>query len=37
MIPILNYEVDNFSDVACFIEGSIHIVDRDGLGELLGV
>jgi len=37
MIPILDYEVDDFSYVACFIEGSIHIIDGDGSGETLAV
>jgi len=31
MIPILDYEVDEFSDVACFMEGSIHIIDREAI------
>ena len=33
---VLDYEVNNFSDVADFIKGSIHIIDRDGSGEALG-
>jgi len=33
MIPILDYEVNDFGDAACFVEGSIHIIDRDGLGR----
>jgi len=33
---ILDHEVNNFSDVASFIKGSIHIIDRDGSGEALG-
>jgi len=37
MIPILDYEVNDFGDVACLIEGSIHIIDGDGSGETLGV
>jgi len=37
VISILDYEVDNFSDVASIIEGSIYIVDRDGSREALGV
>jgi len=37
MIPVLDHEVDNFSDVASIIEGPIHIVDRDSLREKLGV
>ena len=37
MIPILDHEVDNFSDVASIVEGPIHIVDRDGSREMLGV
>ena len=37
MIPILNHEVDDFSYVAHFVKGSIHIIDRDGSGEMLGV
>ena len=37
MIPILDHEVDNFGDVAGIIEGPVHVVDRDGLGETLGV
>ena len=37
MIPILDNEVDNFSDVASIIEGPIHVVDRDGSRETLGV
>ena len=36
MIPILDYEADDFSYLACFIMGSIHIIDRDGSGEMLG-
>jgi len=37
MIPILDYEVNDFSYVACFVKGSIHIIDRDGSREMLGV
>ena len=37
MISILDYQVDNFSDVANIIEGPIYIVDRDGSREKLGV
>ena len=36
MIPILDYEVDNFSLVGCFIKGSVLIIDMDGSGETLG-
>jgi len=36
MITILDHEVDNFNDVACPIEGYIHIIDGDGSGETLG-
>ena len=32
MIPILDYEVNDFGDVVCFVEGPIHIIDRDGPG-----
>jgi len=37
MILILDYEVNNFSYVACFIYGSIHLLDRDGSGETMGL
>src|SRR5882672_4111018 len=37
MIPILDHEVKDFSDVASIIEGPVHIVDRDGSRETLGV
>jgi len=37
VISILDYEVDDFSDVASIIEGPIYIVDRDGSREKLGV
>jgi len=36
MIPILDYEVYDFGYVAHFIKGSVHIIDRDHSGELLG-
>ena len=36
VISILDYEVDDFGDVASIIEGSIYIVDRDGSREALG-
>jgi len=36
MIPILDYEVNNFSYVASFIKGSVHVKYRDGCGETLG-
>jgi len=36
VISILDYEVDNFGDVASIIEGSIYIVDRDGSRDALG-
>jgi len=36
VIPILDYEIDDFSDVAGFIEGPIHVVDGDGSGETPG-
>ena len=36
MVPIVDHEVDSFSDVPSIIEGPIHIVDRDGLRETLG-
>ena len=36
MISILDYEVNDFGYIACFIKGSIHIIDRDGSGETLG-
>ena len=36
MVPILDHEVNDFSDVASIVEGPIHIVDRDGLREMLG-
>jgi len=36
VISILDYEVDDFSDVASIIEGPIYIVDRDGSREMLG-
>jgi len=29
---ILDYQIDDFSDVASFIKGSIHVIDRDGSG-----
>ena len=35
MIPILDYEVNNFSYVAHFVKGSIHVIDRDGSRETL--
>jgi len=35
VISILDYEVDDFSDVASIIEGPIYIVDRDGSRETL--
>src|SRR5882724_7082896 len=37
VISILDYEVDDFGDVASIIEGPIYIVDGDGLRETLGV
>jgi len=37
MIPILDYEVYDFSYVAHFVKGSVHIIDRDGSGETLGM
>ena len=37
MIPILDHEVNDFGDVASIVEGPIHIVDRDGSRETLGV
>ena len=37
MVPMVDHEVDDFCDVASIIEGPIHVVDRDGLGETLGV
>ena len=37
VVPIVDHEVDDFSDVASIIDGPIHIVDRDGLRETLGV
>ena len=37
MMPILDHEVHDFSDVAGIVEGPIHVVDRDGSGEMLGV
>src|SRR5882724_10667 len=33
---ILDHEINDFSDVASFIKGSIHIIDRNGSGEVLG-
>jgi len=36
MTSILDYKVDNFSDVASFAEGSIHVIDGVGSGEALG-
>jgi len=36
MIHKLNYEINDFSDIACFIEGSIHFIDNYGSGEMLG-
>ena len=36
MISILDYKISDFSDVVSFIEGSIHVIDRDGSGERLG-
>ena len=36
MSPILDYEVNDFSYVTHFIKGSVHIIDRDGSGEMLG-
>ena len=35
MTSILDYKVNTFSDVASFIEGSIHVIDGDGDGEVL--
>jgi len=35
MTSVLDYEIN--SDVASLIEGSIHIIDRDGSGVVLGV
>ena len=29
---ILDHEINDFSDVASFIKGSIHIIDRKGSG-----
>ena len=37
MMPIFGYEVDDFSYVACWIQGSIHIIDGEGSGETLPV
>ena len=37
MIPILDHEVDDSGDVASIVEGPVHIVDRDGSRETLGV
>jgi len=34
MITILDHEVDNFNDVACPIEGYIHIIDGMAQGRL---
>src|SRR5467141_2296621 len=36
MVPILDHEVNDFSDVASIIEGPIHVVDWDGSRETLG-
>jgi len=32
---IVDHKINNFSDVASLIKGSIHIIDRDGSGEFL--
>ena len=37
MVPVMDHEVDDFCDVASIIEGPIHVVDRDGSRETLGV
>ena len=37
MVPVVDHEVNNFGDVPSIIEGPIHIVDRDGLRDMLGV
>ena len=31
----LNHNINSFSDVASLIKGSVHIIDRDGSGEVL--
>src|SRR5882672_2702370 len=37
MIPVLDHEVHDFGDVTSIVEGPIHVVDRDGSREILGV
>ena len=36
MTFILDYKIDDFSNVAGFVKGSIHIIDRDGSRATLG-
>jgi len=37
MVPVVVHEVNDFSDVPSILEGPIHIVDRDGSRDTLGV
>ena len=37
MIPILVYQIYDFSYIAHFIKGSVHIIERGGSGKMLGV
>ena len=37
MTSILDYKINYFSDVASFVKGSIHVIDRDGSREVLCV
>ena len=34
---ILDYKINDFGDVAGFVKGSVHVIDRNGSGELLGM
>jgi len=36
MTSILDYKINDFSDVVGFVKGSIHVIDRHGSGEVLG-
>jgi len=33
MTPILDYEVNDFGYVACFVKGSVHIIHGMALGD----